>query len=190
VPVSWDALAPDSREQLYAWPQQPWVRLNMVINAEGKTKGCDGSSHSITSTHDRELVRFVRRDADAVIEGAASVRAEGWFLPPRGDLLVVTRSNELPPGAPDRTRVLATTLENLEHALIGKQHVLCEGGRTVATHLNEAGMIDELLLTFEAASDAQIELPEWLANGAITWTCETDIADGTHRFTIWRRGIK
>lgn len=182
----WDALGEDAIASRYTWPAFPWRRLNMVFDVDGEHAGADGTSDSLTSEHDRWLVRFVRRDAEVVIVGAASVRTEGWFLPPAGTLCVVSRSNSLPDNCPDPQRVKLITLEQLDTETQHLSRVLCEGGAHVAQQLTELGFFDELCVTFPLTNSLP-SLPDWLG-AAKAWTCVSDIVDDTRRFTIWRRG--
>lgn len=188
MPELWNDLSDESLAARYAWPPGRWSRLNMVISTDGGSAGHDGTSHTITSDHDRQLVRAIRNHADVVVLGAASIRAEGWFMPAHGDLFVVTRSPELPEGCPDPQRTHVAQLENLAMLTSEYDHVLCEGGATLASSMIVAGLIDELLLTFETSDNATLALPDWLASAGQRWSCVSDIVDDTHRFTIWRRG--
>jgi hypothetical protein len=185
---SWNDLSDETLAARYAWPQGRWSRLNMVVSVGGHATGHSGTSHTITSAHDRQLLRAVRHHAQVVVVGAASVRAEGWFMPAHGDLVVVTRSPELPDGCPDPQRTRVTQLENLATLVSEYRHVLCEGGPTLAHTMIAASLIDELLLTFETSDSAPIALPDWISATGQSWSCVSDIVDDTHRFTIWRRG--
>jgi riboflavin biosynthesis pyrimidine reductase len=188
MPEHWENLSDDTRAARYAWPRGRWTRLNMIVSIDGHPVGHDGTSHTITNDHDRFLVRAVRNEADAIVLGAASIRAEGWFMPARGDLVVVTRSTRLPVGCPEPTRTRVVDRGDLEAAVSTYQHVLCEGGQTVAHAMITNDQIDQLLLTFVTTSLEPLNLPNWLAVEGRAWSCISDISDGTHRFTIWRRG--
>jgi len=183
---AWHVLGETAIASRYAWPAQRWKRLSMVIGSDGGHTGPDGTSHSMTSEHDRWLVRAIRRDAQTVIVGAASVRSEGWFLPPEGSLHVISRSASLPAHCPDPSRVHLSTWTALDAQTQHRTRVLCEGGARVAHELAEQNFFDELCLTFPLTPEDPI-LPAWLHGDAV-WTCVSDIQDTTHRFTIWRRG--
>jgi riboflavin biosynthesis pyrimidine reductase len=188
MPELWNDLSDEVLLARYAWPRGRWIRLNMVVATDGQAAGHDGTSHTITSDHDRHLLRSVRNQADVVVLGAASVRAEGWFMPTRGDLVIVTRSPNLPDGCPDPQRARVAQLDDLASVVREYDHVLFEGGATVASTMIATGMIDELLLTFKTSVSRAVALPDWLTATAHTWSCVSDIADESHRFTIWRRG--
>lgn len=67
---------------LYAWPDRPWVRANMVIALDGSARGGDGRSGSISSPADRSVLKLLRATCDALVVGAGTVRAENYG-PPR-----------------------------------------------------------------------------------------------------------
>jgi riboflavin biosynthesis pyrimidine reductase len=117
----------------------PYVALNMVESVDGRV-AVDGRVGALTSPKDQELLYALREQADAVIVGAATVRAEGYgrLLPvehrrrrvnagraPEPILCVLTRSQGLPAGSPattgDHRLIVATgssdaTLEELAGA--------------------------------------------------------------------------
>lgn len=82
-------------EARYARDDAAYVRLNMITSLNGAAAGGDGTSDSITSPVDRTLLRAIRDDADVVVVGAQSVRAEGYVLPRNAVLAVVTASGDL-----------------------------------------------------------------------------------------------
>lgn len=79
----------------YARDQTPYVRLNMITSLNGAAAGADGTSDTLTSRVDRTILGAIRDDADVVLVGAQSVRAEGYVLPRTALLAVVTRSGSL-----------------------------------------------------------------------------------------------
>lgn len=63
----------------YPWPDAGrWVRAMMVTTLDGAAAGPDGLSNSISSEADRLVFDSVRRHADAVLVGSATVRAEDY----------------------------------------------------------------------------------------------------------------
>jgi riboflavin biosynthesis pyrimidine reductase len=87
----------DAREQiadLYRTPSSDWLRLNLIGTLSGNATGPDGTSESITNPVDRVVLNVIRSLADVVVVGAASVRSEGYFVPRRAALAVVTRSGD------------------------------------------------------------------------------------------------
>jgi riboflavin biosynthesis pyrimidine reductase len=92
----------------------PAIALNMVASVDGATT-LDGRVGRLTGPADQELLRRLREEADAVLVGAATVRAEGYStllrpearerrLAARGSeeplLCVVSRDANLGPGSP------------------------------------------------------------------------------------------
>lgn len=93
-----DLSSEDARDRLadlYRPPRADWLRLNLVGSVSGSATGSDGTSETLTNPADRTLLGVIRSLADVVLVGAASVRAEGYFVPRRAALAVVTRSGDL-----------------------------------------------------------------------------------------------
>jgi riboflavin biosynthesis pyrimidine reductase len=93
-----DLDSPDGRERVAAFylpPRPDWVRLNLVGTVNGGATGNDGTSETITNPIDRVILNVIRSLADVVVIGAASVRVEGYFVPKRAALAVVTGSGDL-----------------------------------------------------------------------------------------------
>ncbi len=121
APTSADAEAPwavlTAAEPLLAEPPGdglPAVAVNMVMSVDGATT-IAGRVGGLTASADQALLYRLRREADAVLVGAGTVRAEGYarLLPDedrrrraaeRGDeepmLVVATHGPGLPEGAP------------------------------------------------------------------------------------------
>jgi riboflavin biosynthesis pyrimidine reductase len=92
-----DLDAPDARERLaalYDLPRRDWVRLNLIGSVSGGATGPDGTSESLTNLVDRLILRAIRAQSDVVVVGAASVRAEGYFVPRNGALAIVSRGGD------------------------------------------------------------------------------------------------
>jgi riboflavin biosynthesis pyrimidine reductase len=167
----------DDRDRLlalYAPPRPDWVRLNMVASVSGSAAGSDGTSETLTNAADRRILGVIRELADVVLVGANSVRTEGYLMPRRTPLAVVTRTGDLRGhrlGAsgrqavvfgPEAARAAAaasidarfvalrddrveTLLDGLRTA--GFLSVVCEGGPNLAAQLVAAAVVDELCLT-------------------------------------------
>ncbi|AND16492.1 pyrimidine reductase [Rathayibacter tritici] len=71
------------------------VRLNMIASVTGSSIGADGTSETLTNRVDRTILGVIREQADVVLVGAASVRAEGYRVPKRVPLAVVSASGDL-----------------------------------------------------------------------------------------------
>lgn len=101
VPSTLEAVAVPSGEAStfiaarYARAEASYVRLNMITSLNGAAAGGDGTSDTLTSAVDRTILRAIRDDADLVLVGAQTVRAEGYVLPRTALLAVVTRSGDL-----------------------------------------------------------------------------------------------
>lgn len=165
----------------------------MIIGANSASSGPDGTSHSLASSADRRILRTIRQHADVVIVGAASVRAEGWFLPPHGTLLVLSASGELPwESCPDRSRVIicTTVQEVAAHMTMHPGRYLCEGGLTTVRALEVVHPFDEIALTTRIAADQALALvtaepARYLPAHVIH---EVPSADGVaESFILWRR---
>jgi riboflavin biosynthesis pyrimidine reductase len=80
---------------LYRPPREEWLRLNLIGSVSGSAAGVDGTSETLTNKTDRMILRIIRDLSDVVLVGAASVRAEGYFVPRHAALAVVTGSGDL-----------------------------------------------------------------------------------------------
>jgi riboflavin biosynthesis pyrimidine reductase len=133
---------------LYAAPDRPWLRVNMVSTVDGAATGDDGTSRSINNGADKVVFDLLRDLSDAVVVGAGTVRIEGYAIG-RKPLVVVSRSGSVPPtqrGA-ERGKVLMATVSTAPHLaqareLLGDEHVLVLGSHRV----DLARMKDELAL--------------------------------------------
>lgn len=98
VPGPAEVIELDDRDrllELYRPPRTPWLRFNLITSVSGSAAGSDGTSESLTNPADRRLLGVIRELADIVLVGAQSVRAEGFQLPKRARLAVVTASGDL-----------------------------------------------------------------------------------------------
>lgn len=92
-----DLGAEDARERitgLYRPPSSDWLRLNLIGSVSGSATGPDGTSETLTNPVDRTILNVIRSLSDVVVVGAASVRAEGYFVPRNGVLAVVSRTGD------------------------------------------------------------------------------------------------
>lgn len=97
--------APDARERiagLYAPPRQDWLRLNLIASVDGSATGADGTSETLSNPADRRILGVIRSQADVVLIGAQTLRAEGYLLPRRAHLAVATTTGELGGAHPPR----------------------------------------------------------------------------------------
>lgn len=97
-PRSVDGLDPASRDwllQRYTLVPGAYLRVNMIASLNGSVAGSDGTSDSLSSRLDRRILGVIRELADVVLVGAGSVRAEGYVVPARAALAIVTSSGNL-----------------------------------------------------------------------------------------------
>lgn len=176
--------------ELYAWPLSRTLRCNLVMNSENDVKGADGTSLSLTNEEDRRLLRIIRANADVVIIGASSIRAEGWFLPPQGRLCVLSFSGVLPwETCPDRSRVFVyQSVESLIHGL--RQHetkILCEGGLVTTQLLAEHYGFDEIALSFSQSLSVSALPNMFVHDDEFDLVLEMQDIEHNMAFGLWRR---
>jgi riboflavin biosynthesis pyrimidine reductase len=138
----------DDVSALYAAPDQPWLRVNMVATLDGAATGEDGTSRTINNEADKVVFDLLRELCHAVVVGAGTVRIEGYAVG-RKPLVVVSRSGSVPPTqrAAARGKVLMATVSTapyLDEArrILGDENVLILGSHRV----DLARMKDELVL--------------------------------------------
>ena len=139
---------------------RPFVTWKAASTLDGRVAAADGSSRWITSAEARAEVHRLRAEVDAVVVGTGTVleddphlavRVDGVVAAPdRQPLRVVVGRRDIPEGA----RVLddsAPTLQVRDHdpaVVLGAlrerdvQHVLLEGGPTLAAAFVRAGLVD------------------------------------------------
>jgi riboflavin biosynthesis pyrimidine reductase len=134
--------------ELYAAPDRPWLRVNMVATVDGAATGDDGTSRSINNGVDKLVFDLLRDLSDAVVVGAGTVRVEGYAVG-RKPLVVVSRSGSVPPTqrSAGRGQVLMATVAGapyLDEAreILGDDNVLVLGSHRV----DLARLKDELVL--------------------------------------------
>lgn len=169
--ASGGALSDDDLIQRYAdlAPDRAWLRLNMVATVDGSAVGADGLSGSINTGADHRVFALLRAWADVILVGAGTVSAEGYAAPqtePRWSrlrgaraahpALAVVTSQGLPEGFDANEGGEAFAVPVGEDGLPGVvadlhdrgfQHILAEGGPTLAGQLLSTGQFDELCLT-------------------------------------------
>jgi riboflavin biosynthesis pyrimidine reductase len=98
---------------LYAYPDGPWLRANMVSSADGAAD-LAGVTSGLSSAADRRLFALLRTLADVIVVGAGTVRAEKYKpvrqhelwpdlrpgRPPTPPIAVVTARLDLEPSSP------------------------------------------------------------------------------------------
>jgi len=134
--------------ELYAAPDQPWLRVNMVSTVDGAATGEDGTSRSINNGVDKMVFDLLRELADALVVGAGTIRIEGYAVG-RKPLVVVSRTGSVPPtqreaGAGKVLMATVSTSPYLDEAreILGRDNVLVLGSHRV----DLARLKDELVL--------------------------------------------
>jgi riboflavin biosynthesis pyrimidine reductase len=182
------ALNPKSLATAYG----PWsgIRSNHVISQSGSFWGSDGSSRSISSKEDRDLLLEIRSRSDLIVVDAATARLEKYRTPSLGPSLAIfslSGNFEGIPAAEDQTapvflfstsahRINQEYSKNVHVQIIRKPFdgflnwassngfasILLETGPTLTTLAFEAGIVGQSAITRtpNAASDA----PQTLQN--------------------------
>jgi riboflavin biosynthesis pyrimidine reductase len=126
----------DLRE-VYAAPETPWLRVNMVSTIDGAATGETGLTASINNAPDQRVFHVLRELADCVVIGAGTARKEG-YAPLEVPTVVVSRSGSVPGKmrAAEPGRVLLATVgvaAELDEArdVLGDEHVLVLGSHRV-----------------------------------------------------------
>jgi len=117
----------------YAPLGEPWLRVNFVSTVDGAAQGDDGLSKSINNDADKRVFDLLRAQADCLVVGAGTLRAEEYMVPPL-PIVVVSRSGRVPEslaGAPPG-RVTMATVATAPHlaesrALVGPEQLLVLG---------------------------------------------------------------
>ena len=91
-------IGPDAPlREVYAAPEGPWLRANMVSTVDGAATGDNGTSTSINNAIDQVVFDLLRELSDAIVVGAGTLRAEQYRPNPK-PIVVVSRSGEVPDG--------------------------------------------------------------------------------------------
>jgi riboflavin biosynthesis pyrimidine reductase len=138
----------DDLPALYAPPERPWVRANMIATLDGAATGPDGRSGTINNEADHAVFHTLRRTADVIVVGAGTARAEGYG-PTHVPVVLVSRAGHVPPalrGAEPGRVLLATCAESpgLPEArrTLGEEHVLLVGDQDVDPVALRAALVD------------------------------------------------
>jgi riboflavin biosynthesis pyrimidine reductase len=134
--------------ELYAVPQEPWLRLNMVATVDGAATGPSGTSRSINNEPDQVVFRLLREQADVIVVGAGTLREEGYRPNPL-PIVAVSRSGSVPPTLRDCPpgQVLLATCERAERLaearhVLGPQHVMVLGSHRVDLAVLRDALVD------------------------------------------------
>jgi riboflavin biosynthesis pyrimidine reductase len=194
VPGNPDPAAPDLAA-LYAYPDGPWLRANMVSSADGAAS-LKGASAGLSSDTDRRLFALLRTLSDVILVGAATVRTERYKparLQPEGadlrsgrtptpPIAVVTRSLDLDPDGPlitaappDARTIVITTAQapqDIRAALEPRADVIVAGQDSVDFTAAVAALADRGHRRLLAEGGPHL-LGELLAAGLLDELCLT-----------------
>ncbi len=178
--------------RLYAAPTTPWLRVNMVSTVDGAVAGADGRSGSINNAVDKRVFHLLRAQADAVVVGAGTARAERYGVA-RAPIVLVSRSGNVPErlrGAPRGAVLLATTGSapglGASRDLLGDENVLVLGEDTVDLVGLRRSLVERGLVELLAEGGPSL-LGAMLAAGVVDELCTTTVpvlvAGGQGRIT-------
>ncbi|MEY3310536.1 MAG: hypothetical protein RL107_672 [Actinomycetota bacterium] len=185
-----------------------WVRVNLITDCLGNTVGDSRSSRDLTGGADRDLLTALRADADVILLGGETVRAEADSIPRNKDVVIVSKSGNIPVSAIARARGRITVLHGRSASVpssttgvvlgrftgtaiikavraLGYQKIVCEGGSTLARNLRDAQVVDEWCQTLSPKLGKRI--PELVApdfGGTLVNVAHDE--DG-YRYLRWRR---
>ncbi|HET8664513.1 MAG TPA: dihydrofolate reductase family protein [Nocardioides sp.] len=138
----------DELRELYAAPDEPWLRVNMVATVDGAATGEDGTSRSINNGADKVVFDLLRDLSDAVVVGAGTVRVEGYAVG-RKPLVVVSRTASVPPTQlrAERGKVLMATVTSAPYLEDARQQLGNENVLVLGSHrVDLARLKDELVV--------------------------------------------
>lgn len=171
----------------YEAPAGAWLRANSVTTVDGAASGADGLSGSINNAVDARVFHLLRQQADAIVVGAGTARAERYGVSAR-PIILVSRAGSVPETLRDGPRgsVLLVTCEgaaSLEESrgLLGAENVLALGSDSVD--------LPRMLVELRSRGFTQLLceggphlLADLLADGLVDELCVTEapvIAGGT-----------
>jgi 2,5-diamino-6-(ribosylamino)-4(3H)-pyrimidinone 5'-phosphate reductase len=157
--------------------QRPWISTNLAISADGKITSTARHPSGWTSHEDHTRLLELRKHADALLVGRATLEADRMTLTVPGKTTqplrcVASRTGNLPPDHPvfhqpggpihilitgnstgnlsQTATIHRTSLAGFLHNLVSDHHVKhlhCEGGGELIRSLAEIDAIDEFHLT-------------------------------------------
>ncbi|WP_372796131.1 bifunctional diaminohydroxyphosphoribosylaminopyrimidine deaminase/5-amino-6-(5-phosphoribosylamino)uracil reductase RibD [Pontiella sp.] len=159
----------------------PYVTLKLASTLDGKIADAKGDSKWITGPEARDRVQAMRRRCDAIMVGAATVRADDPSLMPRPSNgrkpWRVVIGSDIPERSKvrndefaEQTLVREGDLETILKELAANRdvmHVLCEGGGKLAAGLVEAGLVDEFAFFIAPKLLGADGLPNFGKTGAL-----------------------
>ena len=182
--------ASDPKSLAAAYGAWSGIRSNHVISQSGRFSGSDGSSRSISTKEDRELLIEIRSRSDLIVVDAATARLEQYRTPSAGRRLAIFSLSGNFTGIPaveeqdSPVFLFTSTGEQLSlissknvHAQIqsdpfadflkwanekGFGSILLEAGPTLTAKAFQAGIVGQSAIT--RTQDATTDAPEKLLN--------------------------
>jgi len=185
-----------------------WVRVNLITDCLGNTVGDSRSSRDLTGGADRDLLSALRAEADVILIGGETVRTETDSIPRNKDVVIVSKSGNVPLSAISRARGRITVLHDRSASApspasgvvlrqltgaaiiktvsaLGYRKIVCEGGPTLARNLLKAQVVDEWCQTLSPKLGQRVPdlvVPDF--GGTLVNVAHDD--DG-YRYLRWRR---
>jgi riboflavin biosynthesis pyrimidine reductase len=168
----------EALHDLYRPPRLPWVRANMVSTLDGSATGGGGTSGSINNAVDKRVFDVLRGQADAVVVGAGTARAEGYGVA-GVPLVLVSRQGRVPEQlrtAPSGSVRLVTCAQapglGQSQELLGPEHVLVLGEEAVRLEAIRETLVERDLVNLLCEGGPQL-LGGMLAAREIDEICAT-----------------
>ena len=143
-----------------------WVRVNLITDSLGNTVGSSRSSRDLTGGGDRAILAALRAEADVILVGGETVRTETDCIPRNKDVVIVSKTGNVPLRAISRARGRVTVLHGTSASApiptdgvvlrqftgeaiikavraLGYRKIVCEGGPTLIQKLVDAQVVDE-----------------------------------------------
>lgn len=170
--------ASESLADLYAPARLPWLRVNMVSTLDGAANGESGTSGSINNAADKSVFDVLRTEADAILVGAGTARAEGYRVA-AVPLVLVSQRGEVPeqfldvePGSV--LMAVCAASPGLVHAreVLGAENVLVVGQGQVDLAALKAALVDRGLRNLLSEGGPSL-LRDLFAAGVVDELCLT-----------------
>jgi len=113
---------------------RPFVYVNMAMSVDGKITSARREVPELTSAHDREQMDRLRAEADAILVGAGTVRADDPPLHVRSAAMAGYRRSLGKPAGLDRVLVSATLDLEIQSRFFDETH----GGRRIVATVEDA----------------------------------------------------
>lgn len=172
------AVDDEALHDLYRPPRLPWLRANMVSTLDGSATGAGGTSGSINNAVDKRVFDVLRGQADAVVVGAGTARAEGYgaagvplvLVSRRGR--VPERLQSAPPGSVRMVTCRQAPGLGETRELLGPEHVIVLGEESVRLEAIREALVERDLANLLCEGGPEL-LGGMLAAGEVDEICAT-----------------